>query len=60
MQLCNNNYATKVGLENERSVDTSKFSKAWFSRSNVDKLDSDKLKNVPSNLRNLKAKSKLK
>ena len=36
------------------------FLKAWFSRSNVDKLDSDKLKNVPSNLRNLKAKSKLK
>ena len=53
------NYATKADLENATSVDTSKFAKANGSvnwKSNVDKLDIDKLKNVPSNLSSLKSK----
>ena len=53
------NYATKSDLKNATGVDTSKFTKkvdlAHF-KSNVDKLDIDKLKNVPTNLNNLKSK----
>ena len=53
------NYATKTDLKNAAGVDTSSFSKktdlASF-KSDVDKLDIDKLKNVPSGLTNLKNK----
>ena len=53
------NYATKTDLKNATGVDTSKFPKkldlASFI-SNVDKLDIDKLKNVPNNLNNFKGK----
>ena len=53
------NYATKADLKNATGVDTSKFAqKVDLSnlKSNVDKLDVDKLKNVPTNLINLKSK----
>ena len=42
------NYATKAGLKNTASVDTSKFAKqvdSASSKSNADQLDIDKLKN---------------
>ena len=53
------NYATKADLKNAAGVDTSKFAKKVdlaSLKSNVDKLDIDKLKNVPTNLNNLKSK----
>ena len=53
------NYATKANLKNATGVDTSKFAKKVdlvSLKSNVDKLDIDKLKNVPANLSNLKSK----
>ena len=47
------NYATKADLKNPRTVDTLDFAKKidlahW--NSDVDKLDINKFKNVPSNL----------
>ena len=53
------NYATKADLKNATGVDTSKFAKKVDLanlKSNVDKLDIDKLKNVPSGLSSLKSK----
>ena len=53
------NYATKKDLQNATGVDTSKFIKQVDSaclKSNIDKLDIDKLKNVPSGLISLKSK----
>ena len=50
------NYATRADLKKVTGVDTSKFARNFDLenlKSNVDKLDSDKLKNVPSNLSNL-------
>ena len=55
--LCN--YATKVDFKNATGVDKSKFAnKVDLANleSNVDKLDIDKLKNVPTNLSNIKSK----
>ena len=52
-------YATKAGLKNAIGVDTSKFAKKVdlvSLKSNVDKLDIGKLKNVSTSLRNLKSK----
>ena len=52
-------YATKADLDNSTVVDTSDFAKKIDLvnlKSNVDKLDIDKFKNVPSNLSNLKSK----
>ena len=49
----------KQDLKNLAGVDTSKFAKKVdlaSLKSNVDKLDTDKLKNVPNNLNNLKSK----
>ena len=46
-------------MKNATGVDTSKFAKKVdlaSLKSNVDKLDIDKLKNVPTNLSNLKSK----
>ena len=54
------NYARKTDLKNAAGVDTSKFAKKVDLvnlKSNVDKLDIDKLKNVPTNLSNLKSKT---
>ena len=53
------NYATKADLKNATGADTSAFAKAIdFANLNfhVDKLDNDKLKNVPSGLGSLKSK----
>ena len=59
VELDLSNYATKADLKNSKAVDTSKFAKKVDLvnlKSNVDKLDIDKLKNVPTNLSNLKSK----
>ena len=53
------NYATKADLKNAAGVDTSKFAKMVdlaSLKSDVDKLDIAKFKNVPTNLSNLKSK----
>ena len=53
------NYATKTDLKNATGVDTSSFAKKVDLAnliSDVDKLDIDKLKDVPTNLSNLKSK----
>ena len=53
------NYATKVNVKNETGADTSHFAKKTDLanlNSDVNKLDSDKLKNLPTNLNNLKSK----
>ena len=59
VELDLSNYATKADLENATGVDTSKSAKKVDLanlKSDVDKLDIDKLKNAPSNLNNLKSK----
>ena len=53
------NYATKTDLKNATVVDTSTFAKKVDLanlKSDVDKLDIDKLKNVPTNLSNMLSK----
>ena len=53
------NYATKSDLINATRIDTSKLaakSDLPSLKAKVDKLDVDKLKNVPTNLSNLKSK----
>ena len=53
------NYATKTDLKNATEIDTSSFAKKVnlaSLKSNVDKLDIDKLKILPTNLSNLKSK----
>ena len=52
VELDLSNYATKADLKNATGVDTSKFDKKVDLanlKSNVDRLDIDKLKNVPTN-----------
>ena len=59
VELDLSNYETKADLKNATGNDTSKFAKKVDLanlKSNVDKLDIDKLKNVPTNLTNLKSK----
>ena len=59
IELNVSNYATKSDLKNATGVDTSKFAKKVdlaSLKSFIDKLDIDKLKNVPTSLRNLKSK----
>ena len=59
VELDLSNFATKADLKNATGVDTSTFAKKVDLanlKSNVDKLDIDKLKNVPTNLSNLKSK----
>ena len=59
VELDFSNYATKADLKNATGVDTLKFAKKFDLaklKSGVDKLDIDKLKNVPTNLSNLKSK----
>ena len=59
VELDLSNYTTKADLKNATAVDTSKFTKKVdFAnlKSDVDKLDNDKLKNVSSNLSSLKSK----
>ena len=59
VELDLSNYATKKDLKNETEVDTSSFTKKVDLanlKPDVDKLDIDKLKNVPSGLSSLKIK----
>ena len=60
VELDFSNYATKADLKNATGVDTSDFSiKTDLAnlKPDVDKLDIDKLKDVPNNLSNLKSKA---
>ena len=53
------NYATKADFKNTTGVDASDFAKKTDLvnlKSDVDKLDIDKLKNAPTNLSNLRSK----
>ena len=53
------NYATKIDLKNAKGIDASSFAKmvdVAGLKSNVDKLDIDKLKKIAANLSNLKSK----
>ena len=50
------NYATEADLQNETGVDTSDFAKKADLKSNVGKLDIQKLKNVLIGLIKLKSK----
>ena len=53
------NYATKTDFKNATGIDTSKLaakSDLVSLKAEVDKLDIDKLKSVPTNLSNLKSK----
>ena len=59
VELDLSNYETKSDLKPATGVDTSKFAKKIDLanlRSNAEKIDIDKLKNVPNNLSNLKTK----
>ena len=59
VELNLSNYATKADLKNETGVDTLDFANKTDlanSKSDVDKLDTDKVKNVPSSLSNFKCK----
>ena len=59
VELDLSNYATKANLKNATGVDTSKIARKVDLASlkfNVDKLETDKLKNVPTNVSNLKIK----
>ena len=59
VELDFSNYATKTDLKNATGIDTSSFAKKVdlaSLKSNVDKLDIDKLKNVPTNLSSSKSK----
>ena len=59
VELDLSNYATKTDFQNATRVDTSPFAKKVDLanlKSNEDKLDIDKLKNVQTNLSNFKSK----
>ena len=59
VELDLSNYATKADLKNVTGVDGSDFAKTIDLANlkfGVDKLDVDKFKNIPTNLRNLKIK----
>ena len=59
VELDLSNYTTEADLKNATVADTSKFTQRVVlanSKSDVDKLDIDKLKNVPTNSRNLESK----
>ena len=59
VELDLSNYAIKTDLKNATGIDTSSFAKKVdlaSLKSSVDKLDIDKLKNVPTNLSDLKSK----
>ena len=59
VELDLSNYATKTDRKNATGIDTSSFAKnvdLANLKSNVGKLDIDKLKNIPTNLKNLKSR----
>ena len=54
------NYAIKTDLKNETGLDTSSYDKKvdlTNLKSDVDKLDINRLKNLPTNLNNLASKA---
>ena len=60
IELDLSNYSTRADLKNATNVDISKLAKKVDSanlKSDVDKLDIDKLKNVSNNLNSLKSKA---
>ena len=60
VELNLSNYATKIDFKNATEFDTSSFAKnvdLSHLKTVVDKLDIDKLKNLPTNLSNFKCKS---
>ena len=60
VELNLSNYATKIDFKNATEFDTSSFAKnvdLSHLKTVVDKLDIDKLKNLPTNLSNFKSKS---
>ena len=59
VELDLSNYATKVDLRNTTGSDISKFAKNFdlaSLKSEVDKLDTDKLEKVPTSLNSLKSR----
>ena len=59
VELDLSNFATTTDLKNATGINTSSFAKkvdVADSKSNIDKLDIDKLKNIATNLSNLKSK----
>ena len=53
------NYATKADIKNISQINTSSFALKWnlaSLKTEVDKLDIDKLKSLPNNFSNLKSK----
>ena len=59
VKVDSSNYATKAGIKNISHVDTSSFALKWnlaSLKTEVDKLDTDKLKSLLNNLSNLKSK----
>ena len=59
VELDLSNYVTKTNLKNATGFDTLKFAKKVdlaHLKSDVDKLDTDRLKNVPTNFSILKSK----
>ena len=59
VELDLSNYATKTDFKNAARINASFFAKKVDLASlkpNIDKLDTDKLKNVPTKLKNLKNK----
>ena len=59
VELDLSNYATKVDLRNATGDDISKFAKNFdlaSLKSEVDKLDTDKLEKVPTSLNSLKSR----
>ena len=59
VELDLSNYATKADVKNAIGVDISKVAQKFDLanlKSNVDKLDVEKLKNIPSGLNSLKSK----
>ena len=59
VELDLSNYATKADVKNAIGVDISKVAQKFDLanlKSNVDKLDTEKLKNIPSGLNSLKSK----
>ena len=60
VELDLSNYATKTDLKNATGIDTSSFAKKVDLanlKSDVNELDIDKLKHIPTNLGNLKNKA---
>ena len=56
VELDLSNYVTKTNLKKATGVDTSSFAKKTDLANSESDVDNDKLKNIPTNLSNLKSK----